>query len=435
MRRLVVAAITALALGACDAAAPSTPEEPGAADPSGRMQFLVFGDAEELAAYRELVAAFEAMEPSIDVQLVETSSREDLLTRLSTSFAAGSPPEVFLSNHRFVGQFAARGVLEPLDGRIAASEAISLTDYYEQAVEAFRFDGVLPCLAQNISSLVVYYNRDLFREAGVTEPQAGWTWDNMIEAATELTVDADGDGAIDQYGLGVEAGELLRLAPFVWSAGGELVDDPVRPTRFTLDSRGARVAMSAFFSLFRGHGVIASEEELRSESDETRFLNGRLAMLMESRRATVSLRTITGFDWDVAPLPSLGRPAGILHSDGFCLTRDSTNTEAGWRFIEFSLGEQGQRILTRSGRTVPSLRAVAESEAFLDPDAKPASADVWLEAAPHLRAVPNVATWPEIEQVAEQLMELAMYDDLEPDVLAQQLDVLTRDLFAEANER
>jgi multiple sugar transport system substrate-binding protein len=399
------------------------------------LSFLVFGDAVELAAYRELVRSFEAERPGFDVQLLETSTREELMARLSTSFAGGSPPEVFLVNHRFVGQFAARGVLEDLGGRIAASDAISLDDYYEPAVESFRFDGELPCLAQNISSLVIYYNRDLFREAGVAEPEAGWDWNAFVETAKALTADRDGDGAIDQYGLGVEAGSILRLAPFVWSAGGELVDDPERPRQFTLDTPEGRFAMGSFFSLRRAHGVIATEEELESETDESRFLNGRLGMLMESRRATVSLRTISDFDWDVAPLPVLRQPAGILHSDGFCLTSGSGDPDAGWAFIEWALGADGQSILARSGRTVPSLRSVAESEAFLDPDAKPANARVWLDTAPILRAVPTISTWPEIEQLAEQLMEIGMYDDLEPQDLAPRLDALTRDLFAEAAQR
>ncbi len=428
MRRLLALLAAMAVFAACG-------NDPGSDDASGLMQFLVFGDAEELAAYRELVEAFEDVEPDIDVQLLETSTRDELMTRLSTGFAGGNPPEVFLSNHRYIGQFAARGALEPLDERIEASDEISLDDYYESAIEAFRFDGKLPCLAQNISSLVVYYNRDLFREADIPEPEEGWTFDRMVDIAQSLTVDKDGDGTIDQYGLGVEAGSLMRLAAFIWSAGGELVDDRHNPTRFTLDTPEARFGLGQFFSLRKAHGVIATEEELESESDYSRFMNGRLAMLMESRRATVSFRTITDFEWDVASLPVLHQPAGILHTDGFCLTKDSANKEAGWRFIEFALGEEGQTLLARSGRTVPSMKKVAESEAFLDPDQPPANARVWLDMAPYLRSVPTISTWPEIEQVAEALLEIAMYDDLEPSDLGPQLDELTRDLFAQAQER
>ena len=50
----------------------------------------------------------------------------------------------------------------------------------------------------------------------------------MVAKAKKLTLDKDGDGKTDQYGLGVEA-SIIRLAPFVWSNGGEIVDRPEEP--------------------------------------------------------------------------------------------------------------------------------------------------------------------------------------------------------------
>ena len=78
------------------------------------IRFLVFGDPEEIQAYRTLISAYERRDDAGPVQLIEASDREDLLSRLSTSFAGGSPPDLFLVNYRFYGQFAARDVLEPL---------------------------------------------------------------------------------------------------------------------------------------------------------------------------------------------------------------------------------------------------------------------------------------------------------------------------------
>jgi multiple sugar transport system substrate-binding protein len=265
-------------------------------DGRAQVQFLVFGEPAELNAFREVVRRFEERQDDVDVRLVEASDRDDLLARLATSFAGGSPPDLFLLNYRFYGQFAARDVLEPLQARLDVSEALDEDDFYEQALDAFRRDGQLICMPQNISSLVVYYNRDLFRERGVPEPHAGWTWDEMVQKAVALTEDTDGDGNVDQYGLGVEP-SIIRVAPFVWSNGGDVVDDPERPTRFTLDTPEARAALDAFFDLRRLHLAIPTEEEHEAEDDESRFVNGRTAMVMSSRRATPSFRTITEFDW------------------------------------------------------------------------------------------------------------------------------------------
>ena len=403
----------------------------GEGAPSGEVTFLVFGEPEELRAFRSVVGEFEKVEPDVDVRLIEASDRTDLITRLSTSIAGGSPPDVFLINYRFFGQFASRGAIEPIAGRLEESDAFEERDFYPQALEAFRFGGELTCLPQNISSLVVYYNRDLFRKAGVAFPRAGWAWHDMVEKAIALTRDEDGDGNPDQYGLGVEP-TLIRIAPFVWSNGGELVDDDENPTRFTLDTPAARKALQEFFDLRQLHLVVPSEVEVEAEDDESRFANGRTAMVLSSRRATPAFRTITAFDWDVAPLPRFKKQAGILHSDAYCLTAGSRNKDAAWRFMEFALGPEGQRITARSGRTVPSLIEVSRSEAFLDPNAKPASSHVFLDTIPFIRRVPNISTWPEIEDASEGILEVGFYEGGSSDQTARQLTARTRGIFARA---
>jgi multiple sugar transport system substrate-binding protein len=403
----------------------------GGSDASGDIRFLVFGEPAELQAFRNVVKEFRRIEPDISVTLVEASDRDDLIARVSTSFAGGQPPDLFLINYRFYGQFAARGVLEPIQSRLDESEAFDEEDFYPQALDAFRVDGELVCLPQNISSLVVYYNRDLFREAGVSEPEPGWTWNDMVEKAIALTRDEDGDGNVDQYGLGVEP-TLIRIAPFVWSNSGELVDDLERPKRFALDTPEAQQAVKAFFDLRSLHVVVPSEEEIESEDDESRFQNGRSAMVLSSRRATPTFRTITDFDWDVAPLPRHKEPAGILHSDAYCMTTGSKNKDAAWRFMEFALGPEGQRITARSGRTVPSLIEVSRSDAFLDPNAKPANSRVFLDTIPHIRRVPSISTWPEIEDASEGILEGGLYENVPPDEVVRQLNARTVEMFARA---
>jgi multiple sugar transport system substrate-binding protein len=409
-------------------------------DEQGPVRFLVFGGPEELHAYRDVVAAYREREPDRPVELVETSDRSDLLARLATSFAAGTPPDMFLVNYRYYGQFAAKGVLEPVGQHLADSDAFTEGDFYPQALDAFRWRGRLMCLPQNVSSLAVYWNRALFRRYGVPAPRPGWSWGDLLVTATRLTRDAAGNLAASSgdpdatgvrpavHGLGVEP-TIIRIAPFVWSSGGELVDDDTAPTRFTLDTPEATAALRAFFGL-RLAGVVPSDEEVEAEDDESRFAAGRLAMLLSSRRSTTTFRSIDGLDWDVAPLPVLRKRAGILHSDAYCLARDSNLTDAAWRFVEFALGPEGQRIMAQTGRTVPSLVEVARSDAFLDPAQPPQSARVFLDAIPAIRRVPTISTWPEIEDASAGILENGFYLGTPVEEVVAELDRVTRPLFA-----
>jgi multiple sugar transport system substrate-binding protein len=398
---------------------------------SGEVSFMVFGDPEEIQAYRDVIAAYENEQPDVDVKMIEASDRDDLIARLSTSFAGGTPPDLFLLNYRFYGQFAARDVLEPIEDRVDDSDLFEQEDFYEEAMNAFRFNDELTCLPQNISSLVVYYNKDLFQKAGVAEPKEGWKWDDMVAAAKKLTKDENSDGKAEVYGLGVEA-SLIRLAPFVWSAGGDLVDDTENPAHFTLETDEAQLALERFLQLHVVDKVTPGEEEVEAEDDETRFQNGRLAMVLSSRRSTPTFRTIQRFDWDVAPLPQHSEQAGILHSDAYCLTKASDNKDAAWSFMEYALGPEGAPVVAKSGRTVPSLKSVAESEAFLDPTAKPANSQVFLDTIPVIQQVPSISTWPEIEDAAEPILEEGYYKGEVADEVARELRAATDDLFARA---
>lgn len=394
--------VAALSLAGCAGFVPRPPDSAG-------FSFMVFGDPAEKAAYEQLANAYLERNPGTRLELIHIPSQSDYRKRLGADFAAGSPADVVLINYRRYAAFAERGALEPLGPYLRRSDLLQEADFYPQAVAPFYWEGELMCIPQNLSSLVVYYNRDMFDAAGLAyPPQTGWSWDEFLRAAQALTVDADGDGNPEQYGFGTDV-ELIRVAPLIWQRGGELLDSAERPSRLALDSPEALAAIQWFVDLQTRHRVVPNAAEEESEDSESRFLNGRLAMLLNSRRGVPTYRTIDSFAWDVAPLPTFGEPTTVLHSDAYCLAAASKAKDEAWRFIEFANSPEGQTIIAGSGRTVPSLRSVAESPAFLDPAQPPESSRVFLDAAVHARALPVIPQWAGLEEIAGAELRRAYY--------------------------
>jgi multiple sugar transport system substrate-binding protein len=446
---LVLASWIALALSACGQAAPAAvspgstvaPAEqaspvvpaaptaaPSAATASGRISFMIFGDPAEKAAYENLVTAFELRYPAIEVDLIHIPGQEDYRQRLGTDFAAGTPADILLINYRRYAAFAAKGVLEPLGPYLEQSSLIKEEDFYPETIAPFRWNGTLMCIPQNLSSLVVYYNKNLFDQAGLAYPSADWTWEGFLRAAQALTKDIDGDGAPDQYGLGTEA-SIFRAAPFIWQNGGDLVDNPAAPTRLALDTPAARQAIQWFIDLQVRHHVAPDAVQEEAEDSESRFQSGRLGMFLNSRRGVPAYREISGFDWDVAALPRGQQRAGILHADAYCMPTASKNKAATWALIEFANAHEGQTIIAQSGRTVPSLKAVANSPAFLDPQAKPQNSQVFLDTIPFIRAVPVMETWVDIENIAGDELARAFYGQASADEAIAAMIERTREFF------
>ena len=428
MRSFVRHAALVLSLLIVGAACSSDGGEGGEATDGGAgdrvtISFLAEGEAEEIEAYENIVAAFEEAQDAIHVELRFADEGEELLEQLSTALAGDAPPDIFLMNYRDYGQFAARGAVEPIEDRLASSSVLHPGDFYETAMEPFKFDGTNQmCIPQNASSLVVYYNADLFEAAKLDLPTTGWKWEEFLQDAVQLTQG-------DVYGIGVDP-QLIRVAPFIWSNGGEVVDDEANPTRLALDGRLSTQAMQRFFDLRGAYGVSPPAEMADATPLEEQFLQGTVAMYMDSRKVVPTFRTITDFDWDVAPLPIIKEPVSILHSDAYCMTAASDHQDEAWTFMEFALGPEGQRIAAETGRTVPSLRSIAESDVYLDPSSEPSNSQVYLDNIPLLRAVPNIGPWAEIEEMANGLIEEGYYSNAEAAEVAREVVTQTQPLFA-----
>lgn len=400
----------------------------------GPVSFYVFGDDAEKAAYDTLVAAFSKKFPDIQVKLVSTPGEDEFKfgdaedayrQRLTLDFASSKPPDVFLMNYREYGIFAGKNAIEPVGPYFTKSTVLKAGDFYQEALTPFMRNGTLDCVPQGASSIVVYYNKDLFDKAKVAYPKAGWTWDDFLKTAQALTV--AGDEKTAQFGLVIEK-DFTRVMPFIWQNGGEIVDNAAKPTKLTLDTPEAKAAFQFFVDLQVKYHVTPNEEQATSQSIEDRFLTGKAGMIVFSRRLVPSLRQ-TSFDWDVAPLPQGKKAATLLYSDGYCMSKGGQNKDAAWALIEYANSVEGQTILAKTGRTVPSLKAVANSPAFLDPSAKPKNSQIFLDEIPNIRTSPILVNWADIEEQANQQLDTAFYGGQTVDKAVAAIQDNTKDLF------
>jgi multiple sugar transport system substrate-binding protein len=393
---------------------------------NGSLSFLVFGEPAEAKAFIDVAKGFQAANPGVTINTEAVPSQPDHLLKLATAFAAGDPPDVWVIDYRRFGLLQNAGVIDPVGPYLDKSTVIQATDFYTKPMQPFTVNGVLQCLPMNMSSLEVYYNKDLFDKAGVPYPKAGWTWDDFLQDAIAITKLSTPDEKI--YGVGIDP-QLIRLAPFVWQNGGDIVDDLVHPTRLTLDTPAAKEAFQWFVDLQVKYHVVSSQVENASEQDQTRFLFNTLGMWLLSRRVVPALRTSSGFTWDVAPLPVGKQAAGILHSDAYCISKAAKDKDLAWKFVEYANGPVGQVIAAKTGRTVPSLKSIALSPTYLESDKPPASSQVFLDVAPYLRATPQIGSWPDIELRANAAIEQAFYGLITVDEAIKEMEEGTAEDF------
>src|SRR5690554_4661888 len=174
-----LAAGLALVLAACSQGSASVSES-AADDEATLVRYLNFsandGHEEDLDA---IVAAFEEENEDVTVQ-VETVPYADYFTKLQTDVAGGTVADTFELNYENFVTYAENGSLAPL-------EDIDRDAYNESLLDAFSRDGAQYGVPTSFSNVVLFYNKDLFEEAGVDTPTNDWTWDDVRTAAEALT--------------------------------------------------------------------------------------------------------------------------------------------------------------------------------------------------------------------------------------------------------
>ena len=126
----------------------------------------------------------------------------------------------------------------------------------------------------------------------------GWTWEMFTTAARQAS---RGPAS----GVYIEP-SLEAITPFVWSAGGEIVDDVQAPTTLTLSDGDSREALEQVLALVRDPQVTPTGSELDEQDAVSRFAEGKLGMILGTRELTPDLRAAEDLRFDVMPLPRLG---------------------------------------------------------------------------------------------------------------------------------
>ena len=370
--RRLVAATTAAALCLVAAGCTSGAEDPApspsptasASSPSAagpvNLSFAVYGNNSQIEAYVDLADAFTKSNANVTVNVQRSPDSGAAMNKLASSTASGTTPDVFLMEHRDLPMLMAEQRIQPVD-QLLVDREVDFGDGFQRAgLEAFSADTALQCMPHDVSPLVVYYNKDLLNPRSVVEDtegtmvaEDGWTWEEFARAARQVA-----HGRVK--GVYIEP-DLEQLAPFIWSGGGELVDDVAAPTTLTLSEGDTRAALEEVLTLARDPQVTPTREELERKSAISRFKQGRIGMILGAREITPSLRKAADLDFEVMPLPTLGAYRTIAPMSGYCVSSRTENLEAAADFLEFAVSREGATITTTGGYVVPSNLQVAHT--------------------------------------------------------------------------
>jgi multiple sugar transport system substrate-binding protein len=183
-------------------------------------------DPSSVATDNSIIKDFEKANPGVKVILTH-ANLEDVLPKLSAMLRSGTAPDVAYLSPRYVPDLVEQKFLSPM-----ADVYKKLGDIPRRLVTPNKENKIYDIPAAT-ESMVLYYRKDLFQKYGIQVPK---TTDEWLEAAKALTLDTNGDGKIDQYGMALDGGPSDIYGcymQFLWGMGGDAFD---KKNRVTIDS-------------------------------------------------------------------------------------------------------------------------------------------------------------------------------------------------------
>jgi multiple sugar transport system substrate-binding protein len=354
----------------------------------------------------------------------------DLLNRILTATTSGKGPDVLNIGNSWSPSLQATGALAEWDDEMLAE--IGGADRFEPVTwETAGAQGEAPASVPLYTKVFqLYYNKRMFADAGIDEPPA--TWDELVTVGQELTKDTDGDGAADQWGLGLRGQAFTSAVHYAYilgsARGAEFFPDGVP----SFDSPEAVAGIEQYLSWMGDDGIVnPSDAENADWADVYEaFSKNRVAMmLVQTLGQTLKDYGLTGDAYGVAPMPALTpggtEVASFVGGTNVAIFEGTDNLSGATDLVEFLTSAETQVALNKGFGTIPPVTD-ADDPAFETPEAQVARATIASRSIPVPR-VPQEAQFETLvgNAVVSWLADTATGNQPSEDEIAAELEALS----------
>jgi len=388
---------------------PSSRDEKNNVDKSGTRDqiHLTFwrnsGNVAENKAYEELVSSFEAAHPNIFINMVSIPYG-DYEIKLRTQIAAGNPPDIMTIDSPNLALYANAGALLSIDQNMRNKGKIE--DIPPSTLKGLTFKGKIYLAPIVESSIALFYNKHLFKEAGIPFPSADPSkplkWDQVLDMARKLNHPKKGIYGIDPaQGFGDGESPAYFKMPLLWQFGGRVLNVNGTSASGFLDSKESLEALQFYQDMYHLYGVAAVEMQPNP------FVTGKLAMTVLGSWSLEDLEHNypnfkLGEDFGVAPMPmekdqvvpNGGWELGISSKTGY--------PKEAWEFINYVTSYEGIKTYVKVTGDIPARYSVARDLPEFNQYPKNI---FWQQVQNYSRNRPVTAAYPVVSDTIKTLFE------------------------------
>lgn len=341
---------------------------------------------------KDALAEFMRLHPNIRVRRVTVAG--DYYSKLMVMIAGNTAPDVMWMGSGF-GEFARRGAflnISDLDRELPRRE------YFASVVDWYRLNGKLYGFPYGIDCMVIAYNKDLFRKAGVPFPHSTWTLNGFLKTSLALMEPQRKRQAPEYYAFGSYGSESLEIGTF----GAHLLSADNQ--RCLLGSPEGIAAMQFNYDLKERYRISAGLSQGAVDIGQA-FKLGKLAMVTMATWDLPSFqKDIKDFDWDIVLPPKGKRRAVWASTSGLAIYARTAHSAEAKMLLKFLASPPLQLKLGLGTGAVPTHRGAAKQwlRAMKSP---PQNIEAFVEGVPDLDPKPRVVALSQILAEYERARE------------------------------
>jgi multiple sugar transport system substrate-binding protein len=314
--------------------------------------------------------------------------------QLTVALVGGTPPDCVLVDNPDFAAYIDMGAFEALDDRIADWE-YGKDDFYPGPWASATWEGKQYGIPFETNTLVLFYNVDMFKKAGLDPDKPPKTWEELNQYAKKLT--KDGVYGISVCAVASEEGTFQWL-PFLQQNGGNV---------FNLDSPEAVEALQLWVDWVK-NGYVSKEILNMDQWSGVRpqFQNENAAMMVNGPWCIVPIRAeVPNLNWRLAVLPGRVKQASAMGGVNIGIVKGAKNADAAWEYIKWLYAPERIAEFWQKFGTLPVMPKIAESAPYWKGDPV---YEVLLEQMKYAAPRGPHPRWPEISAAIYNAMQEAL---------------------------
>jgi len=349
------AALATLAIAGCSSSKKDAGSGTASIAPDTSAELvLAYWDKNQTRTVKENIKSFNKKYPNVKVT-TNLAGYEDYWKKLRTQAQGNELPDVFWMNGPNIQLYAGNGMLAPIDK--VTDAGVKWSDYPEALVKLYTYDDKHYGVPKDFDTIGVFYNKKIFKDAGVELPTADWTWDDFHDKAKKISDWGKSKGiygcatTINGDGQGTYYNTIFQAGGFVIKDDKSGFDDP------------KSIEGLQCWADWVKDGSVASPKVITDTKPSQMFKSGKSAMYWSGDWTASELaEEFKGHenDYDVVVLPKKDRKATVIHGLGWVVSARSANQAAALALVAHMGSKQAQETEARNGTAIPAFHGTQD---------------------------------------------------------------------------